>query len=105
MLLYHDRNTNGLATLATFSFVVFCGKSVKNPRKKQNEISLGFLQAGVYKVPYSPPPGGVGIESSCWGRKSSGEEGEGRGRSEGKGREGEAMREEEKGKGRSERGR
>ena len=64
---------------------------------------------GVYKVPYSPPPGGVGIESSCWGRKSSGEEGKGRGRREGegrrereegkgKGREGEAMREEMRGR-------
>ena len=44
------------------------------------EVECQKCKAGVYKVPYSPPPGGVGIESSCWGRKSSGEEGKGRGR-------------------------
>ena len=37
---------------------------------------------GCIKFPIPPPLGG-GIESSCWGRKSSGEEGKGRGRREG----------------------
>ena len=32
----------------------------------------------MYKVPFPPPWGG--IESSCWGRKSSEEEGKGKGR-------------------------
>ena len=40
-----------------------------------------MFRTGMYKVPF--PPGG--IESSCWGRKSSWEEGKGMGRSEGKG--------------------
>ena len=41
-------------------------------REKKNKIN-----PGVYKVA-SPP--GVGIETSCWGRKSSGEEGKGKGK-------------------------
>ena len=41
--------------------------------------------SGVYKVPFPPLPGG-NIESSCWGRKSSGE-GKGKGM-EGKGERG-----------------
>ena len=61
------------------------------------------IQSGVYKVPYSPPLGG-GIESSCWGRKSSGEEGKGRGRREGKVKKKGKGREEWKGKGREGKG-
>ena len=49
----------------------------------------------MYKVA-SPPRGGRGVESVCWGRKSSVEEGKGReyGR-----REGDGKREEGKGRG------
>ena len=84
-------------------------------------LSLGALRSTLIqesiKLP-SPTPWG-GIESSCWGRKSSGEEGKGKGRGreegkwkgirEGKGkREGEAKREEEgkreEGKGKKGRG-
>ena len=48
-------------------------------------------------------PRGGGIESSCWGRKSSGEEVKGRGRREGKGRE--EGKGNKKGKGREGKGR
>ena len=36
----------------------------------------------------------MGIESSCWGRKSSGEEGRGKGKMEGKGKKGRDREEE-----------
>ena len=57
-----------------------------------------IIRQGCIKLP--PPPWRGGIESSCWGRKSSGEEGKGRREGGGKKeREGEAKREEGKGKG------
>ena len=66
------------------------------------ECCLRYL-SGMYKVPFLPWGGG-GIESSCWGRKSSKEEGKGRG--EGKrNRRKKKGREKGKGKGRREDGR
>ena len=51
---------------------------------------------------YPSPPGEMGIESNCWERKSSGEEGKGKGREEGRregvGKKGREWK--EKGKGR-----
>ena len=64
------------------------------------ECCLRYL-SGMYKVPFLPWGGG-GIESSCWGRKSSKEEG--KGRREGKrGREEESKKEEGKGERKGER--
>ena len=52
-----------------------------------------IIPRGVYsgKSPL-PPPGGEGFISSCWGRKSSGEEGNGK-RGGKKGREGPEVKE------------
>ena len=63
-------------------------------------LSLGALRSTLIQesIKLPSPTSWGGIESSCWGRKSSGEEGKGEGRREGDGKK-ESGREEAKGRG------
>ena len=64
-----NNHTNILKALAGSTW----GKDKEDLTTTNSAIGKSVLNSGVYKAPYSP-------QSSCWGRKSSGEEGKGRGR-------------------------